>query len=491
MHLVIFVLLLISCACDIKVFIDQIKGQYNISIDNQIWFHSSRTALYVNNRWYSSNDSTVPLIDTRFVQCNDPNLGNWNETQLIYILNRNGIISNITGHIRQWNSQSALTFHLDTGDKILMNNKLLDKNQIRTIFPSFNIEQIDGNDNRGVIMGFDSQHAGIWNSSSEIIRNSLEGGPVILFDLNKKGQDNVVIISSFSQFMAISLNQQDNILQYGVMGSMITIPVNYSNSLILFYSSEAIGGGVSQWKSRPDGLPTLYRQMETLLIDNINQLSLPIGNDLFRIDLLSEAAHDCGLIMYEQDWLHVQSSKFIPLLTDIDLDRQWLMSTSEGADKVNITIQYCSSFPRYALQTLEISRVTQARVSVDYTRHIVHREDQWTIGISSLLSDALDIAPFKDVFWSTTNEPGSAYKPSPMEPLPEREIVIAILSTGPVSPGDVINYTDSKRITKCCQQDGLILKPDRPITMIDLLISDWSQNNGNKQGELYSTQPTI
>ncbi|CAF4324858.1 unnamed protein product, partial [Rotaria sordida] len=135
------------------------------------------------------------------------------------------------------------------------------------------------------------------------------------------------------------------------------------------------------------------------------------------------------------------------------------MSMSEGADKANITIQYCSSFPRHALQALEISRVTQARVSVDYTRHIVHREDQWTIGISSLLSDALDIAPFKDVFWSTTNEPGSAYKPSPMEPLPEREIVIAILSTGPVSPGDAINYTDSKRIMKCCRQDGLILKP--------------------------------
>ncbi|CAF0898866.1 unnamed protein product [Rotaria sordida] len=222
----------------------------------------------------------------------------------------------------------------------------------------------------------------------------------------------------------------------------INLPFHYIQ-LDSWWYYKAIGGGVSQWKSRPDifpdGLPTLYRQMER--------------NDLFRIDLLSEAAHDCGLIMYEQDWLHVQSSKFIPLLTDIDLDRQWLMSTSEGADKVNITIQYSC-------------------VSVDYTRHIVYREDQWTIGISSLLSDALDIALFKDVFWSTTNEPGSAYKPSPMEPLPEREIVIAILSTGPVSSGDAINYTDSKRIMKCCRQDGLILKPDRPITMIDLLISD-------------------
>ncbi|CAF3526814.1 unnamed protein product [Rotaria sp. Silwood1] len=178
MHLLVFFLLLISCACDIKVSIDRIKGQYNISIDNQIWFRSSHTALYANDHWYLSNDSSLPLIDTNFAQGNDPNL--------------------------------AITFHLNIGDKILMNNKLLDKNQVRTIFPSFNIEQIHRNDNRGyftfqgVMMGFTSQHAGIWNSFSQIIRNSLEGGPVILCDLNKKGHGNVVIISPFSQFTATS-----------------------------------------------------------------------------------------------------------------------------------------------------------------------------------------------------------------------------------------------------------------------------------------------
>jgi hypothetical protein len=78
-----------------------------------------------------------------------------------------------------------------------------------------------------------------------------------------------------------------------------------------------------------------------------------------------------------------------------------------------------------------------------------------------------------------------------MEPLPEREIIMAILSTGPVGPGDAINCTNGTRIMKCCRQDGLILKPDRPITMIDILISDWAENNGNKQGELYSTQSTM
>ena len=98
---------------------------------------------------------------------------------------------------------------------------------------------------------------------------------------------------------------------------------------------------------------------------------------------------------------------------------------------------------------------------------------------------------FKDTFWSTSDEPGSPYKPSGMEPLPEREIVLAVLSTGPVGPGDAINYTNGERIMKCCRQDGLILKPDRPISMIDVLIADWAQHDGAKQGQLYSTESTM
>jgi hypothetical protein len=444
--------------------------------------------------------------------------------------------------------------------------------------------------------GFSSLHAGTWNSSSKVVTNSLEGGPVVLFDLNKKGQGDVVIISPFSRFMATSLNQQGNVLQYGVMGSITTIPANYNNSLILFYSSDGINtgvrrwgemmqraynrnnqyrenditvkylgyytdggayyyyntegelnyqdtlltvhrevklpfhyiqldswwyykglqGGVSYWRSRPDifpdGLPSLYRQMERIplaahnrywaidnvysdkyafLFDEVHEVSLPAGNDSFWIDLFGEAVHDWGLTLYEQDWLHKQTTNFIPLHNDIHLGRQWLISMGEAAEKTGITIQYCSPFPRHSLQALEIPRVTQARVSDDYTTHLIRQEAQWAIGVTSLLADALGMAPFKDTFWSISDEPGSSYKPSAMEPLPVREIVLAVLSTGPVGPGDGVNFTNYERIMKCCRQDGLILKPDRPITMIDYLISDWAQNNGKKQGELYSTQSTM
>lgn len=75
--------------------------------------------------------------------------------------------------------------------------------------------------------------------------------------------------------------------------------------------------------------------------------------------------------------------------------------------------------------------------------------------------------------------------------LPEREILVATLSTGPVGPGDAINYTNVERIMKCCRQDGLILKSDRPLTVINQLASYWALYNGVSQGELYSTITTM
>jgi hypothetical protein len=108
-----------------------------------------------------------------------------------------------------------------------------------------------------------------------------------------------------------------------------------------------------------------------------------------------------------------------------------------------------------------------------------------------MFADAIGLAPFKDVLWSTSLQPGAPYRPSAMEILPDREILIATLSTGPVGPGDAINYTNVERIMKCCNQIGAILKPDRPLTMINTLISDWASHNSVSQGELYSTQTTM
>ncbi|CAF5132387.1 unnamed protein product, partial [Rotaria magnacalcarata] len=119
-----------GCWCDVTVLIDQ-NGGYNITVDNQIWLRSARTAIYVDNRWYSTEDNSLPLTNISTAQGNDPNLGSWNETILTYNLARNQSSTPVVARIRQWNIVSAFTFHFETGDKALTDRLPLDMEQVR------------------------------------------------------------------------------------------------------------------------------------------------------------------------------------------------------------------------------------------------------------------------------------------------------------------------------------------------------------------------
>ena len=99
--------------------------------------------------------------------------------------------------------------------------------------------------------GEGDKHAGLWNSSNGIVREALEDGPVVLFNLSRGGETDMLILSPFSHFMSTSLYQRnrssDTTLEYGVIGSMSTIPANYMQSFMVFYSSDGINKGVQQW----------------------------------------------------------------------------------------------------------------------------------------------------------------------------------------------------------------------------------------------------
>ena len=618
MRLLVLLLLTVCCWADIKVSVDE-KGGYNISVNGAIWLRSSRTALYVNNKWYSSDDNSLPLTSITYGQGTDPNLGSWNETQLNFDLNASGTRTKVVGRIRQWSQVSAITFQLDTGDQLLTNTQPLDTRQVRTAFPSFHVEQIAAREQRGyftfegkiifvltiwcslykfyvgIMTGDGAKHAGAWNSSTRVVHSGMESGPIVLFNMDQKGDGDILVLSPFSRFMATSLSQSNGSLEYGVMGSMVSITPNYNHSMIVYYSPnginegvlewgqamqkahnrtnqhrlndlsnnylgyytdngayyyyhtednqtyeqtmldsirkinlpfrylqidswwyyKGIGDGVTQWTARPDvfpdGLPALVRKLEhipvvahnrywaydtvykqnySFVLDQPNGKALPVGNDTFWVDLFTQA-REWNLIVYEQDWLITVMESFSPTHTDIHLGHQWLSSMGEAADKLDINIQYCMSLPRHILTALEIPRVTQTRTSTDYAFQLSGQARQWTIGISSIFSEAIGLASFKDVFWSNSQEPGRPYGPRTEEPNPERAILIATLSTGPVGPGDAINETNVARIMKCCRQDGLILKPDRPLTMINALLSDWALYNSVYQGELYSTKTTM
>jgi hypothetical protein len=89
------------------------------------------------------------LVGITTAQGIDPNLGGWNETKLTYNLVRSGKTTPIVARIRQCSLVSVFTFDLETGDVTLTTERALDINSVRKVFPSFLIETLDENDERG------------------------------------------------------------------------------------------------------------------------------------------------------------------------------------------------------------------------------------------------------------------------------------------------------------------------------------------------------
>ena len=192
-----------------------------------------------------------------------------------------------------------------------------------------------------------------------------------------------------------------------------------------------------------------------------NNFGLPLEGR-FWDDLLRNSSV-WGLRVYEQDWLYTVWESLPTIRQDITLGRNWLLQMGAGARKVGINIQYCMPYPRHLLQSVEVPNVVQVRASDD---NVPGNGHNWQVGESDLLAYSIGVAPFKDTFWTTNDQPGSIYNGT--EPAPELQAAIATLSTGPVYPGDKIGYTDTALLARAHRSDGLLLKPDRPAFSLDV-----------------------
>ncbi|XP_048777941.2 uncharacterized protein LOC125681766 isoform X2 [Ostrea edulis] len=195
-----------------------------------------------------------------------------------------------------------------------------------------------------------------------------------------------------------------------------------------------------------------------------------------------------GLAVYEQDWLNIQTLGLAALQTDLFLGERWMTEMGGAAQEQNITMQLCMSLPRHALQSVHLPAITQARVSEDY--HL--DPEQWRIGISSILTSAIGLTPYKDTFWSTRRQNGNPLYPAVTEPYPVLEVLVSTLSAGPVGPGDKINSSDVYFIMKCCDGNGRLLKPSLPATAIDRqIIKAAIPSADGPVGEVWTSYTTI
>ncbi|HEY2014382.1 MAG TPA: hypothetical protein VGH38_12820 [Bryobacteraceae bacterium] len=150
-----------------------------------------------------------------------------------------------------------------------------------------------------------------------------------------------------------------------------------------------------------------------------------------------------GAVTYEQDWLANKAQTDFNL-TDPDA---FLDNMAAGMAQHGITIQYCTPDPRHVLQSSKYNNVTSIRVSQDR-----FNRSRWTEFLyASRFASALGTYPFTDVFMSAELE----------------NLLVATLSAGPVGVGDPVGAMNGANLQQAVRLDGVIVKPDVPITPID------------------------
>lgn len=158
-----------------------------------------------------------------------------------------------------------------------------------------------------------------------------------------------------------------------------------------------------------------------------------------------------GAVAFEQDWLFSQASTAYNL-TDGD---DFLDNMANSLSPLHISVQYCSGTARHFLQSSKYNNLTTIRASEDR----FNPSRWWRFLYASRLASAVGIWPFSDVLFSS--ETGN--------------LLLATLSAGPVGVGDKLGTLDGRNLHQAARRDGVIVKPDVPVTPIDS--SFWNDSN--------------
>ena len=127
----------------------------------------------------------------------------------------------------------------------------------------------------------------------------------------------------------------------------------------------------------------------------------------------------------------------------------------------NLTMQYCMASARHYLQSSKYSNLTTIRTSGDRLQR-----DRWTDFLyASRLASALGAWPFTDNFISTETS----------------QLLLATLSAGPVGMGDPIGALNGANLLRAVRRDGVIVKPDVPLTPTDASYSNMAHGTDTPQ----------
>ncbi|HUT52951.1 MAG TPA: hypothetical protein VM658_06140 [bacterium] len=294
------------------------------------------------------------------------------------------------------------------------------------------------------------------------------------------------------------MNYQDTLLAVKKYADEARIPYGYFQIDSWWYPKAEIElrsshnrGGTMLWEPIPEmfphGLAAFTKKLGLPLVAHnrytadtspyCGRYQCALGNDPKRRgalpidpafwDEIMDNALKFGIQVYEQDWLYTHIAMIPWLRQGLGNGASWYDAMAQAAAARGLTMQLCMASPELFMQQLKHNNASHARVSHDYKGGLAKSFFWVPFHEASLFAWSVGLWPFKDNFQTTVGQ-RATYMIIP-EASPFEEALIASLSGGPVGPSDRIGYSDRELIMRTCRDDGVLLKPDRPATPIDIM----------------------
>ena len=210
----------------------------------------------------------------------------------------------------------------------------------------------------------------------------------------------------------------------------------------------------------PHGLAAFHKEMGIPLVTHNRWIDLHSPyHDKYEIsgfaaidskfwDHIIKYIKQSGVVCYEQDWLNYIYNKSTGMSENLHIGNAFTDGMANACKKYGLSMQYCMAMPRYFLQGLKYNNLTTIRTSGDRFEPAHWKNFLY----ASQLAYECGMYPWCDVFKS--NEIGN--------------MILSVLSAGPVGTGDALGAEDKSNIVMACRKDGVIVKPDVPILPLDI-----------------------
>lgn len=238
-------------------------------------------------------------------------------------------------------------------------------------------------------------------------------------------------------------------------------PKNFSTDLKTFHR-EKFQKPISAHSRRWDARSPYVEKFE---FETYKNHAIPLKKKFW--EWLMKHAKESGIEVYEQDWMKNQIASIPILRQNFNAQEDWLNNMAISAKENEVDVYYSMQTPGILLYSIKHSNINISRCSGDYnhrwplTYRFIHSTQ------ANILFYAIGINSHPDVFRSRTME-NVKFRPFG-EKFPDFKCLYQILNAGVVAPGDKKENLNWPLLKKTCRNDGLLLKPDKPLTANDLM----------------------